>query len=56
MIDEYGFVAKCKHSRWQVVDDEWNCDFICQTRHRGYCCVGDEDCKGYEPEGEEDDE
>ena len=43
---------KCKNSKYLVIDEEWNHEYVCQTKCRGYFCYCDEECKGYEPEGE----
>ena len=51
MRDKDGFVIRCIHSHFQVINENDDAEFVCR-KYGGHFCYGDEDCKGYEPEGE----
>ena len=45
-------LPKCKWSKWQVIDDLWNHEFVC-TYGCGHYCFADEECKHYWPDGKD---
>jgi len=59
MKDKDGFVIRCKHSDWKIIDDAENQDYVCthfDTNIISYhACYADEYCRFYEPiKGEEE--
>lgn len=57
MRDKDGFIIKCKHSDWQIIDDDWNHEDVCLMYGNGlyrYICYADEHCEHYVPDVKED--
>lgn len=59
MRDKDGFIIKCKHTDWQIVDARDNHDDVCTCIDivaPGYTlrCYADEKCPCYEPKIRED--
>lgn len=53
MRDNDGFLIRCEHSDWKIIDNRDNKDFVCcvfgdKTSGR-HLCYADEHCKFYEP-------
>ena len=51
MKDKDGFLIRCVHSDWKIIDDHDNHDYVCTKYNTaGYhVCYCDEYCKDYEP-------
>ena len=49
MKDSEGFTIRCKHARWEVINDDWDHDYMCSA-DRHISCYGNDQCKHYEPD------
>ena len=54
MRDKNGFLIRCKHCDWMIINDRDDKDFVCQKfptyNYSSHQCYGDENCKYYEPD------
>lgn len=52
MRDADGFIIRCKHSNWQIVDADDNYDDVClfYPYYHNLRCYGDERCAHYVPD------
>ena len=51
MKDKDGFNIQCEFSDWEIIDEDWNHDFVCRKYFTGgkHYCYANEHCKDYKP-------
>ncbi len=52
MRDAEGFIIKCKHSEWRIINEVWDHDDVCTfyPNYSNLFCYADERCAHYEPD------
>lgn len=59
MKDKNGFLIRCKHCEWKIINDKEEQDFVCQKFGSSvidyHICFADEHCRYYEPDVRGDD-
>lgn len=53
MKDKDGFLIRCEHCEWKIINDKEEQDFVCQKFGSSvidyHICFADENCRYYEP-------
>lgn len=52
MRDEKGFLIRCIHSEWRIIDAQDNKDYVCMNEllTLEHYCYADEQCRLYNPD------
>ena len=54
MRDKDGFLIRCKHSEWRIIDNRDNKDYVCLKfptyNYSSHQCYADENCRYYVPD------